>query len=107
MKKGLADAENDLKAVQKIEGLQDVFQTVMPKALKKCKSQFEYLEKSFNDAVSEYEKTAELYAENPKIMQPEQFFDTVGIFILAVQVVVEFNNTYILSNAIKNWKNRD
>lgn len=45
------------------------------------------MEKLFDEAQSEYKKTAQLYAENPKILQPEQFFENVATFINHFEVM--------------------
>jgi len=96
LRKGLAEAENDLKLIPKMEGVDDVFHKVVPRGIKKCRAQFENLESDFTEAVNEYEKTAELYGESPKVMAPEQFFENISTFIhLMEQCVKELEEARI------------
>jgi hypothetical protein len=111
LRKGLQEAENHLKTIQPIEGIQDVFHKVVPisscfthhtqdslfvyylyflnfshKGIKKCRQQFEDLEKLFEETQSEYQKTADLFGENGKVMAPEQFFQTISQFMDSIEV---------------------
>eukprot|EP01119_Soliformovum_irregulare_P002332 TRINITY_DN1260_c2_g1_i1.p1 TRINITY_DN1260_c2_g1~~TRINITY_DN1260_c2_g1_i1.p1 ORF type:complete len:740 (-),score=348.98 TRINITY_DN1260_c2_g1_i1:24-1922(-) len=87
-KKELIDAEKDVESVPKVPNIPDTFQTTMPRALKACREEFEYLDVLFEEAQQEYQKTAELWGENGKQMQPEQFFEMMAEFITLFQKTV-------------------
>eukprot|EP01118_Nematostelium_gracile_P000692 TRINITY_DN10726_c0_g2_i1.p1 TRINITY_DN10726_c0_g2~~TRINITY_DN10726_c0_g2_i1.p1 ORF type:complete len:329 (-),score=131.06 TRINITY_DN10726_c0_g2_i1:25-1011(-) len=89
LKKELNEVEGDMKSIKKVEGVDDVFHKVMPRGIKRCKKEYESLEKSLEEAIKEYEQTAEAYCENPKIMEPEVFFETMCQFVEQLGVCVK------------------
>jgi len=80
LRKKLAEAELALQNIPKMEGGTDLFHKIVPRGIKKCKEEFLELEKSFEDAVKEYHKTAEVYGESVQL-QPEQFFEYISQFM--------------------------
>jgi len=81
LKKRLTETENSLKSIPKIEGNEDIFHKVMPKAIKKCRVHYEQLEKLFEEAEKEFQKTANMFGENGKVVKSEEFFETVVQFL--------------------------
>lgn len=105
LKKKLVEAENDLKTISKLEGI-DIFSTIVPKRVKRCRAEFEDFEKLFEETSKEYRKTAELFGENPTVMQPEQFFDTLSQFIFMFQVKDATVGMHSLTHANRKHGNR-
>lgn len=85
----LREAEKSLSLIPKMEG-NDVFHKVIPKGIRKCKSEFSDLESLLEETVKEFQKTADLFGENGKMIQPDQFFQNVSAFMESFQVTCFF-----------------
>jgi len=96
LKRGLKEAEDSLKAVPKMERVEDVFHRIIPKCIKRSSVQIEQMEELLNEAIKEFQKTADLYGENGKIVDPEQFFRTISQFMDLIQKTLREMNEFKL-----------
>ena len=83
----LSQIEKNIKLIPKIEGVErDAFHAIIPDAITHCRQEYEKIQALFEDTIHEFQKTAELFGENSKIIQPEHFFVNISQFISLFQV---------------------
>lgn len=85
----------------------DKFQTILGQWLKNSQKKFDQLENAIKDTEKLYESVCKLFAEDPKSMQPVDFFGHLSHFITAYAMAKSDNEQEIIKRQEQEKKEKE